>query len=126
MPQYTFFRKSTKQYRDIYYGMNDSKEYRGENGNENDWERQWTAPAAKIDSFDPWDEKKFVKKTGEMKGGTMNDIFNESAALSKQRADKLGHEDPKKTKYFAEQKKIRNGKPCGAEIKERANKTITI
>ena len=125
MPIY-LFENSKGIIKEVFFCMSDNKTYKGENGKEEDWSRLWTSPAAKIDSFDPWDEKKFVKKTGEMKGGTMNDLFNESAALSKQRADKLGHEDPKKTKYFAEQKKIRNGKPCGAEIKERNSKTITI
>lgn len=125
MPIY-IFENSKGITREVFFNMSDNKTYRGESGDENDWERRWTSPAAKIDSFDPWDEKKFVKKTGEMKGGTMNDLFNESAALSQQRSDKLGYQDPKKTAYFKKERHRRLGKPCGAEIAQNANKVIKV
>ena len=70
--------------------MNDVHEYFDNNGLK--WERIFTVPNATIDSvdkMDPTDRNKFVDVTRNKKG-TVGDMWDLSADLSRQREEKYG------------------------------------
>lgn len=104
--------------------MKDYKHYRGENGNEDFWERVYDIPQVNIGNakvVDPFDNKSFVDKTGKM-SGRYGDILDYSSELSDKRAALAGGEDPVKRKYFDDYKKKTNGKK---HIKDRPKKIET-
>lgn len=113
MPEYRFFNTETKEYRDVFFKMNDDKIYNGEDGSEiGKWVRRWTKPNASVDSIsslDPFNTKAYVEKTGKTKG-TLGDLWNISKEASERRAEKLGHEDPVRRKYFDNYEKTHNVK----------------
>ncbi len=88
------------------------------------WERVWSAPAAKVDSFNENDAQSFVRKTGAMKGATIGDLQDEAAALSAKRVEKEGVDRIKEQKYADYAKK--NGKQSLHQIKEQSSKPIVI
>lgn len=105
MPNYLFKHPEKEEYIEVFFHMNDEKIYIDENGTQ--WERRWTVPNASVDSIsdiDPFDTKKFVEKTGKMKGDIGN-LWDISKEASDRRADKVGGEDPIKKKYFKDYKK---------------------
>lgn len=109
---YQFKNKNTGKIIDVVMSMREYKHYRGENNNEDFWERVYDAPqvnAGNTKVIDPFDKRSFVNKTGNMKG-TYGDLLDYSAELSERRALKIGGEDPLKRKYFDEYKKKTNGK----------------
>ena len=86
--------------------MNDEKAYQDEDGL--DWVREYGSPQLNTNgTTDPWSSKSFVDKTS--KGGTMGDLLDRSADLSKERASQNGGVDPVKEKYYKEYSKKRNG-----------------
>lgn len=103
MPEYRFFNKETKEYRYVFFKMNDDKVYNGEDGTEvGKWERRWTKPNASVDSIsnlDPFNIQSYVDKTGQTKG-SLGDLWDISKEASIRRAEKLGHEDSIKRKFF--------------------------
>lgn len=107
---YQFKNKKTGEIRDIVMSMKDYIPYRGENNNEDDWERIYYAPQVNLGDtkLDPFDNKAFVEKTGHMKG-TYGDLLDFSAEQSEKRAEKTGGEDPLKRKYFDDYSKKRKG-----------------
>ena len=109
---YQFKNKNTGKIIDVVMSMREYKHYRGENNNEDFWERVYDAPQVNTGNakvIDPFDKRSFVNKTGNMKG-TYGDLLDYSAELSERRASKIGGEDPLKRKYFDEYKKKTNGK----------------
>ena len=63
---YQFKNKKTGKIVDIVMSMKDYKPYRGENGNEDFWERIYDVPQVNLGDakvVDPFDNKAFVNKT---------------------------------------------------------------
>lgn len=121
---YQFRNKKTGKIVDVVMPMKDYKHYRGESGNEDFWERVYDLPQVNTGNAkvtDPFDNKAFVNKTGQMKG-TYGDLLDYSSELSEKRASIAGGEDPLKRKYFDEYKKKTNGK---RHIKDRPKKIDT-
>lgn len=120
---YQFRHKTTGKIVDVCMPMRDYKHYRGENGNEDCWERVYVSPQVNIgnaSTADPFDNKGFIDRTGKMKG-RYGDILDYSAELSEKRAEKAGGEDPVKRKHFDEYKK-KTGKK---HLKDRPKKIET-
>jgi len=102
MPEYIFEHPKTKKQVSIIQSINDVHEY-WEDGVK--FDRVWCNPqlntaGGKIDAFD---KKKFVDKTGRMKG-TYGDLLDYSKELSEERKSKLGH-DPEKDRHFDDYEK---------------------
>lgn len=91
--------------------MTETKDYRGPNGTDkrDTWKRVWTKPQMGVDTvrIDPYSTSDFVKATN--KKGTMGDLWDRSAELSKKREEKEGL-DPIKEKFFEDYAKKRKGK----------------
>ena len=107
MPFYTFLNPKTKEVLDLFFHMNDKKEYIDEDGIK--WDRQWHTPELNATgSSDAWDSKKFVEKTGRGRG-KVGDMLDMSSDLSKERASSNGGVDPLKENYYKRYTKERNG-----------------
>ena len=69
------------------------------------WQRVYDTPQVNIGNYvakkvDPWDNKQFVNRTGNMKG-TYGDLQDYSAQMSEKRAkESITGEDPMKRKHF--------------------------
>ncbi len=108
MPLYLFINSITGEIRDVFFKMNDVKEYFGEPDDQeyvddlgNDievfWKRVYVNPNMAMDTkIDPFSSKDFLKKTENAKN--YGQLWDLSAEMSRQRADKLGHEDPQRKK----------------------------
>lgn len=121
---YQFRNKKTGKIKDIVMPMKDYKPYKGENGDEDFWERVYDLPQVNLGNakvVDPFDNKAFVNKTGGMRG-TYGDLYDYSSELSEKRAALAGGEDPLKRKYFDEYKKKTNGKK---HVKDKPKKIET-
>lgn len=109
MPEFLFKHPDKEEYKEVFFKMNDDKKYVDDEGVE--WKRRWHIPNASVDSIsntNPFDIQSHVDKTGRRKG-TMDDLFNISKEMSERRAEKLGHEDPVKKKFFENYAKKNNG-----------------
>lgn len=121
---YQFRNKNTGKIVDVVMPMKEYKPYKGEDGQEDFWERVYDLPQVNLGSAkvsDPFDNGAFVRKTGEMKG-RYGDLIDYSAELSEKRAAIAGGEDPVKRKYFDDYKKKTNGK---RHVKDRPKKIET-
>lgn len=98
MPLYCFINDVTGEVRDIFFAMNDNKEYFGEPEEEpKQWRRLYINPNMAMDTkINPFSAKDFVKKTEGAK--TYGEMWKLSAEMSEQRSDKLGAPDPQKAK----------------------------
>ena len=106
MPLYCFSNPKTGEVRDVFFHMNDEKVYIDDDGLE--WNREYFSPELNTNgTVDPWDSKSFVDKTRNK--GTMGDLLDRSADLSKERASQNGGVDPVKEKYYKNYSKNRNG-----------------
>ena len=87
---------------EVIQSMNDTHEYYQDGVK---WDRVWQNPQLNVKGgkVDPFDKKKFIDKTGKMKG-TYGDMLDFSKELSEERAAKLG-EDPMKRKHFDDYEK---------------------
>jgi hypothetical protein len=126
MPFYTYKKESTGEYKDVYQGMNDKHEYRGENGDEDDWKRVFYVPNASIDTqIDPHSSKQFTERTGNKKG-TVGDLLDYSKEMSAKRAESNGGVDPVKQKYYENYSKQRNGAKHFDQMKSFESKNIKV
>lgn len=126
MPIYTYKRESTNQYIDVIQGMNETHEYRGKNGDENDWKRIFYSPNASIDTnIDPFSSKDFNNRTASKKG-TVGDMLDYSKEMSQKRADLAGGKDPVKEKYFENYSKGRRGAKHPEQMKSFESKSVKI
>lgn len=131
MPQYLFENIETGEIHDVFYHMNDVKDYRGADGKATTgtWRRVWTKPQAAIDTtVDPYKASDFVKVTN--KNGTLGDMWDRSAELSAKRAAKEG-KDPVKERFYTNYAKKRKGHKHPQQRREEAaadlkKKGITI
>ncbi len=120
MPYYLY--ELNGKTKEVHQGMNDVHEYH-ENGVK--WNRVWCNPQAAVNTkYDPFSEKDYVRNTSNKKD-TLGSLWERSAEASAKREQMAGKDDLK-AKFFAKEKKRRNGKPCGAEIKERQNQVVKV
>ena len=106
MPLYTFSHPETKELKDVFFHMNETKEYTDQSGTV--WNREYASPQLNANgSVDPWDSKSFVDKTNSK--GKLGDLLDRSSDLSKERASQTGGVDPIKEKYYERYSKERNG-----------------
>ena len=102
---YTFIHKITGETKEINMPMSEYTHYKGENGEDENWERVYEAPQVNMGNYigkkiNPWSRNQFVEKTGKMKG-TYGDLENYSAEMSERRAaESATGEDPIKRKHF--------------------------
>lgn len=112
MPLYLFESKEG-EFREVYFHMNDVKEYSGEDGTEVGlWERRYYIPQIGIDTkVDAIDSKQFVEVSGKKKGNLGN-LFDASREASLKR-EKIYGKDPLKEqsiKNWQEKRKGKSGK----------------
>ena len=106
MPLYLFSHPDTGEMKEVFFQMNDEKVYIDENDIQ--WTREYHSPQLKTQaSIDPWNNADFVNKTNNK--GTMGDLLDRSAELSRKRADQNGGVDPVKEKYYENYSKKRKG-----------------
>ena len=125
MPLYTFSHPQSGETIDIYFKMNEKKEYIDEHGTT--WVREYYSPELNTTGkTNPWDSKQFVEKTGKTRG-KMGDMMDLSAELSKERASQNNGVDPVKEKYYKQYSKERMGSTHPDKLKKTfENKHIKI
>ena len=102
---YSFVHTVTGETKEVEMPMSDYNPYKGEAGKDEGWQRVYDTPQVNIGNYvakkvDPWDNKQFVNRTGNMKG-TYGDLQDFSAQMSEQRAkESVTGEDPVKRKHF--------------------------
>lgn len=125
MPQYLFENDDTGEVREVFYGMNDVKNYKGKSGKEK-WTRIYISPQACTDTAgNPFSATHYMEKTKNMK--TMGQLFDYSAELSRRRKQITGGEDPIVQKHDKErqaqmEKQAVNHKQTAALERKAANK----
>jgi hypothetical protein len=101
MPIYIYKHPEQEQYIEIIQTMSEAHVYEKDGV---EWKRIFTVPNASIDTqVDAFSKNKFIEKTGNMKG-TVGDVLDMSADLSRIRSERTG-EDPVKRKFFDDYKK---------------------
>jgi len=102
---YTFIHEITGETKEVEMPMADYEPYKGEKGDDENWRRVYDTPQVNIGNYvakkvDPWDNKQFVERTGNMKG-TYGDMQDYASQMSDKRAkESLTGEDPIKRKHF--------------------------
>lgn len=110
MPIYLFENTTTQEVHEVVYHMNETKDYRGPDGNSKPgiWRRVWVNPQASFDTkCDPFSAKDFAKATN--KGGVVGDMWERSAEMSAKREEKAG-KDPIKEGFYQRFSAKRRGK----------------
>lgn len=110
MAIYIFEHPTTGETREVYFKLDDKKEYFGEKDEESiKWHRRFTIPyaASNTQIKDPFSQKDFMTATSN-KNMTFGEMWDESAKLSEKRAQISG-EDPVKAKYYDNYAESRNG-----------------
>ncbi len=126
MPNYLFKNPHTEEVIEVFFFMNDNKQYIDEDGVE--WKRVFTKPNAAVQSLsslDPFKKRDFIDKTGNMKG-TVGDMMSLSEEMSQKRAEKHGAEDPVKRNFFNDYKKKVGKKHLADKPKEIKKNGFTI
>jgi hypothetical protein len=123
MPIYVYKHPDEEDYREVFQGMNDEHVY-AEDGVE--FERVFLAPNASVDSeIDPFSSQQFIDATSNKKG-TLGDMMDLSAEMSRKRADQAGGKDPVKEKFFDNYAKERNGAEHPSRVKEQGYESKNI
>ena len=109
--------------------MKEYAPYRGENNDEDAWERVYDTPQISMGNstakkVNPYSQKEFVERTGKMKGN-FGDMFDYSKELSDRRAKDHGGVDPVKEKYFRNYEK-KTGKKHLRDKKPYESKNVKI
>lgn len=121
MPLYPFIQPDTGETQDIYFTMSEAPkigttvEFEGQM-----WKRELTTSqlaVAGLKPIDPFSAKQFVNKTGQMKNGTMGNLWDASKELSEKRAAKEG-KDPVKEQYYRDYRTQRRGTPHLGQLAE--------
>ena len=121
MPFYLFQSPTTEEIQEIYFHMNDEKQFLDEQGVE--WKRIYTVPQASIDTkADPFSSTDYVKVTNK-RGGTYGDLLDKASEMSRKREEKMGV-DPVKEKVFKEYSKTRHGLKPPDQKKQEANNRL--
>ena len=121
---YVFESPSTGEKIEIFFAMDDVKEYIDTSGLK--WNRVLLSPQLNTEaSIDPWSNDDFVNKTSNTKG-TMGDLMDRSAELSQIRADAHDGVDPVKEKYYKKYSKDRKGAKHLDQMKKFENKDVKV
>lgn len=114
MALYDFENIDTGEVRELFFKMNDLKEYNGEDGTEvGKWRRKFHVPLAAIDTqLDAFSKEQFVRRTE--KYSTVGDHMAKSQELSEIRAQKGGRDEVKQ-KFFDDYAATRKGQRHFAE-----------
>lgn len=122
MPEYSFTHPKTKKVINLFFRMNEKKEYVDKKGVA--WERVWCIPNASVDAaIDPFSEGQFIDKIGKTKG-SIGDVWDRSAELSEKRASKRDGVDPVKKKKYDDFKR-KNRKPHINQVLERRKEVMS-
>jgi hypothetical protein len=119
---YNFIHKVTGETKEVEMSMAEYKPYKGEHGQDSEWQRIYDAPQVNMGNYiakkvDPWNKKQFIERTGKMKG-TIGDLHDYSAQLSEERAkESVTGEDPVKRKHFNKYKKNTGKNTCLTTLK---------
>lgn len=123
MPLYTFENKKTGKRKDVFFNMNDKKEYAGPKGDQPGmWERVFMTPSIStdvVDKIDPYSATDFVQRTAK-KGMTIGDMADLSKELSERRVDKEGKDvvrDKTEAEYVANRKGLKGNNPFASRRK---------
>lgn len=125
MAFYLYKNPETEEVKEIWQNMNDEHVY-FEDGVE--WKRVYTKPHASVQAvskLDPFNKRGFIDKTGNMKG-TIGDMMGLSEEMSAKRAEKTGHEDPVKRKFFDNYEKNIGKKHLADKPKRIERKGISV
>ena len=127
---YLFYNTKTEEYREIEMSMKDYAPYRGENNDEEEWERVYDVPQISmrnsiVSKTDAYSQKDFVDKTGKMKGN-VGDMLDYSKELSEKRAESNGGVDPVKEKYFRNYEKKTGKRHLADKKKTYENRHVKI
>ena len=128
---YNFIHKVTGETKEIEMPMTEYKPYKGEKGQDSEWQRIYDVPQVNMGNYiakkvDPWDKKQFIERTGKMKG-TLGDLHGYSAQLSEERAkESVTGEDPVKRKHFNKYKKNTGKKHVSDHPKVIETKNVKI
>jgi predicted nucleic acid-binding Zn ribbon protein len=107
MPCYLYEHPETGKIIEVIQRMNEEHIYKQDGVM---WRRVFTNPQAATDTKEhPFSAKDFVEKSAKKKG-TVGDLYDKAAELSKKREDKLGAKDPIKKAYWENWSKVRGGK----------------
>lgn len=106
MPLYVYKHPETNQHKEIMQGMNEEHEYVDSDGIK--WLRVFFAPNMAVDlESNPFDQSKFLEKTAN--AGTMGELWDRSAELSRKRASQNGGKDPLRENHFKKYSEGRGG-----------------
>ena len=113
MALYLFEHPISGEVREVYFKLDDKKEYFGEADDGEEpikWHRRFTIPYASSNTkvTDPFSQSDFMQATSGKKNMTFGDLWDKSAELSEQRA-KIAGNDPLKEKHFDNYAKSRKG-----------------
>jgi hypothetical protein len=113
MALYLFEHPTSGEIREIYFKLDDKKEYFGEAEDGEQpmkWNRRFTIPYASSNSkvSDPFSKGDFLTATGDKKNITFGDLWDKSAELSEKRT-KIAGEDPMKQQYYDNYAQSRKG-----------------
>ena len=128
---YNFVHTVSGETKEVEMPMSEYKAYQGEDGTDDKWQRVYDAPQVNIGNYvaikvDPWDNKQYVNRTGNMKG-TYGDLQDYSSQMSEQRAkESITGEDPVKRKHFDKYEKKTGKKHLQDTPKVIENKNIKI
>lgn len=108
MPQYEYLNEETGETKLVIQSMDQEHVY-FEDGKQ--WSRVFSSPqAAENTRLNPFDAKAYVNKTGSVNKGSFGDLYNRSADMSAQRADKNGGVDEVKLAYAKKYQSERKGR----------------
>lgn len=121
---YVFENPNTGEEVEVFFAMNDAKEYTGSDGLK--WNRVLLSPQLNTEaSINPWSNDDFVNKTANTKG-TLGDLMDRSEELSRIRADRNDGLDPVKEKYYKKYSKDRKGAKHLDQMKNFENKDVKV
>tara|TARA_R110002153_G_scaffold45929_9_gene129439 strand:+ start:329 stop:727 length:399 start_codon:yes stop_codon:yes gene_type:complete len=107
MPIYEYKHSETGETRDIILSVGQRDSFKGDNGKDENWERQVSRANFTVDpssTVDPFSKRDFQKVTSN-KNGTVGDLMELSEELSEKRADKNGGVDPVQAKHYKDYEK---------------------
>lgn len=124
MPAYLFEHIKTGEVHEVFYHMNDTKDYAGPDAREPGlWRRVWTKPRASFDTrVDPYSAKDYLKATA--RDGKVGDLWDRSKEMSLKRAEKEGGTDPVRRQFFADYSAKRKGRKHPEQAREDGVKSL--
>ena len=108
MPVYIYEHPKTKERVEVVQSVKEAHVFVDEKGVK--WNRVFTVPqVAEGTRIDPFSVNQFVEKTGKKKG-TVGELWDRAAELSRKRAQVCGGVDPIRQKFFDDYSAKRGGK----------------